>query len=122
MSIEEFAERNSVKIKRDECGDRIVSGRAGHIGDGHAEGKFGLYVMYGTPRRWNNVRRKLEASGMTIKQNGEVDGVVVFDSSNRTQTRLALGVARIRTKRTATPAQLASLAKARESRELTASA
>jgi hypothetical protein len=31
MQIQEFAERLRVKLKRDACGDPVISGRFGHL-------------------------------------------------------------------------------------------
>lgn len=69
-----------------------------------------------TARKWNSVRRTLEAAGMRIKQNGDVDGVALFDPANKAQARLGLKVARVKAKRVPSSAQLAAIAKATASR------
>ncbi len=70
------------------------------------------------PRKWANARRKLEAAGLTIWQDGDDEGSALFDSKNATQVRLALKIIRARPKRVLTPqqreARMAALEKARE--------
>jgi hypothetical protein len=116
--LKNFAEKYHLKIKRDECGDVIIPGIIGHIGDGYGK-LLGLYVNAETSKAWTFTRRKLESAGMTIRQNGDVDGVAVFDPANREQARLALKVTKVKTRRMAsppTPAQLAARATFAESR------
>jgi hypothetical protein len=114
MDLEQFAQQNNVKTKRDDCGDTIVAGRFGHITDGYATlERLGVYVNHKTPKKWNNARRAAEAIGMVAKQNGDVDGVLLFDPANKPQVKLALKIAGVKNRRIASPAQLAVLAAAR---------
>jgi hypothetical protein len=110
MTIEQFAAQHKVKIKRDDCNDPIIPGKVGHIGDGYSGGLLSVYVDAETPRAWTYAKRKLVAVGMRIKQNGDADGVVMFDPANLTQVRIALKVAGIKTKRKAAPPSPAQLA------------
>jgi hypothetical protein len=114
--IKEFADSSHLKVKHDECGDPIIIGITGHIGEGYNGEILGLYVDGKTPRKWNAVRRSVDAAGMTIRQNGDSDGVLTFDPANSEQARLAIRAARIRTRRIPSPAQLAVLATARAMR------
>lgn len=113
MNVQEFSEKYKVKTRRDECNDTVVSGKVGHIGEGYANGRLGMYVMLETVRKWNFVRRRLEGAGMTIKQDAETDGVAVFDPTNKKQVRLAMKVAGIKAKRQCSLEQLARLARIR---------
>lgn len=38
--IKEFAEHHHLRVKRDECGDSIIPGTHGHIGDGYGDSKL----------------------------------------------------------------------------------
>jgi len=113
ISIQEFAEKNRLKYRLDGCGDRIVFGRCGHIGDGYKDGKLGVFVSLPTRRRWNFVRRKLLAPGFVIRQDADTEGVALFDPEDKKQVRLAQSVARIKTRRKPTPEQVAQLARMR---------
>ena len=81
--------------------------------DGYVSG-LGVYVEYATAKKWNYARRAMQAAGFTIRQDAEREGIAVFDPTNKTQVKLALRVARVKTRRQVTPAQLAVLAAARQ--------
>jgi hypothetical protein len=111
MNIEEFAKRYRVRTVRDRCGDLIVSGKNGRVGDGYERDVLGVYVSAKSARKWSSVRRKLVSVGMRVKQNGDVDGVLLFDPDNHLQSRLALKAAGILSTRKApvpSPAQIAA--------------
>lgn len=112
MNLKTFAETNRLNVVRDECGDEIIPGANGHIGDGYNDG-LGVYVNGESSRSWTFTRHKMESAGMRIRQNGDVDGVAVFDPTDPAQPRLAIEVAGIKTRRISappTPAQLAARA------------
>lgn len=109
MDIAQFAEKHRVKIQRDGCGDPIISGKAGHIGDGY-DGNLGVCVMLETKMLWTYAKKALVAAGMTIKQDTDTEGVAVFNPLNWKQARLALKVARVRTRRNAALPSQAQLA------------
>ena len=112
--IKQFAERHRLKTKTDACGDTIIPGRCGDIFDGFVSG-LGVCVMHSTVGKWNNARRAMEAAGFTIRQDGDTEGAATFDPANKTQSQLALKLARVKTRRTMSPAQLAAITKARMS-------
>jgi len=100
MNIQEFADKHCVKVTRDDCNDTVVIGRRpSHIYDGFADGRLGLFVWLPTARRWNSLRKVLEAAGFTIKQNGSTEGCAIFDPTNAKQARLALKLVGARTRR-----------------------
>ena len=93
MSIEEFAEKHRLKLKKDGCGDSIIPGRladresaetvkrrAGrgvkrvlaechsHLYDGFTDGKLGVYLSFSSPKRYGNARRALLVVGCEGKQ------------------------------------------------------
>ena len=66
-----------------------------HVYDGFADGRLGLCLLLTTKKRWTWARKKLLASGFTIKQDGETEGCALFDPANPEQVRLAFKLAGI---------------------------
>jgi len=116
ISLECFAETHRLSLKKDGCGDHIIPGASGQIFDGYADGRLGVYLNGETPKAWTYARRKMEQAGMTIRQNGDTDGVAVFDPANGEQARAAIRITGARIRRIPSPAQLAVLATARAMR------
>ena len=110
MTIEQFAAQHKLKPSQDDCNNPIIPGKVGHIFEGFGEGLLGVYVDAETPRAWTYAQRKLVAAAMRVKQDGDTDGVAIFDQANRAQARVALKVAGIKTKRKAAPPSPAQLA------------
>ena len=119
--LKTFAERNKLKITRDECDDAIISGKQGHIYE-YGSGKVGICIMSrsGNVYRWNKFRRAFQEAGMEITQNGEYEGCAIFDPENDDQVALAIrcaGIKRKRQVRTETrDVMIANLAMARQVR------
>jgi len=109
MTVQEFAENHRLNCRLDGCGDRIIPGRYGHIGDGYNDGKLGMFLSFQTIRKYNAVRGKLLAAGFVSRQNADTEGVLIFDAENREQARFAQRAAGIKTKRVYTPEQLAKM-------------
>lgn len=109
-TIEQFAEQYKVKAKKDDCGSGIIPGKVGHIGDGYPNGQLGVCLLFNTAGKYNNAKRVLLTSGMTLRQDGHTEGVLTFDSANRIQARLALKLARVKTTRQAIPPSPAQIA------------
>jgi hypothetical protein len=110
-TIEDFAEQYSLKTRRDECNDIIIPGKFGHIYDNEGRGLLGVVYMpdpHGkydfNPIRWGNRRRNLLAAGCQIKNDGDGEGIALFDPANLVQARLAIQVAGIKRKRPASQA------------------
>jgi hypothetical protein len=128
MNIQEFAENHSVRIKRDSCGESIIPGKRflpsrlhldpdrveyrAHVYE-NGEGQFGVCLLFETPKKYGNTRRKFEAAGFQLRQNGETEGTLLFDPANESQARLALQLCGVKKIRQASEAQLQVLAKAR---------
>jgi hypothetical protein len=117
MNFEEFASKHRLRVRRAEDGDHIIAGKLGHIYQHDAE-TLGLLFMPNRPRCWSHAKRKLEAAGLTIWQDGDDEGSALFDPANTVQARLALKVIRARPRRTSSSAQLEALAKARKLRRI----
>ena len=152
QTLEEFADMYRVHVRRDGCGDAIIPGKrfarsldtdtkrlgkdirteyASHIYD-NGDGQFVMCLMFDSPKKWGNAKRKAEAAGFVIKMDcvstgvrpfydpyGE--GLALFDPSDKTQARLALKLTGARRKRQMVPeakaALIARLALARAAQE-----
>ena len=89
MNISEFSKKMRLRAKFGEDGEAIVAGRRGEIYE-YDSSLLGLLLM---PRKkfvWVNARRKLEAVGCTILQDGDEEGAASFNPENPAQTRLVL--------------------------------
>lgn len=122
MQLISFAESFQLKVKRDGCGDRIIPGKHGHIGDGYANELLGVYLSFDTVRQWHSRRKQLLSLGARLKQNGDTDGVLLFQPEDKPLARLAIRLAGIKRRKSAlppSPKQLAArLAFAHRQRDL----
>jgi len=118
MILQKFAEKYCLKVKCDDCGEKIMPGRTGQIYE------FGevLAVLFmpdprgkgkPTTRKWSKQKRALIAAGCEIVQDGDGEGAAIFNPLDEKQSALAIRIAGCRRKRVASAAQLASLASAR---------
>jgi hypothetical protein len=105
MDIREFAERQRLSTQRDDCGDVVIHGKAGSISEA-AGGRLSLMLLFDSPRKWSTTRRKLQAAGFVIRQDGETEGVLTFDPKDRKQSGLALKIGGIRKPRVLSAAQM----------------
>ncbi len=125
MTIQEFAEVHSVRVRRDGCSEIIIPGRffnaelrrerveyGSHIYE-NGDGRFGVCLLFATKMRWTLAKRKLIAEGFVLKQDGDTEGTLLFDPDNAAQARIALKIARVKSHRAMSPKQVASLAAAR---------
>ena len=111
MKLEDFATKYRLKVSRTEDGEPVILGKFGCLYQ-HDPETLGLLFMPTGPRLWPHARRKLEAAGLTICQDGDQEGSALFDPTNTTQARLALKVVGAKRKRRQSPRQLANLRKA----------
>jgi len=120
--VQHFAASHRVRTKRDECGELIIPGKAGHVYE-YGPAVFGVLLMLETARQWNSARRRLEATGFRTYQCGDSEGAALFDANNHEQARLALKMARVKQRRKLTPEQrqvaASRLKTARESKNST---
>ncbi len=117
MKLEDFATKYRLKVRREEDGEPMISGKFGRLYQ-HDPETLGLLFLPGRPRLWPHARRKLEVADLTIWQNGDDEGSTLFDPANTVQSRLALKVIRAKPRRTPSAAQLEVLEKARKSRRI----
>ena len=118
--IEGFAKQLRLKTRVDECGEQIVPGIQGQIYEYSLDGsKFRVMFMppktaaepWGRwcPKRWGNFRRAGVTAGMTVLQNGDSEGCLGFDPTNKTQVKLAIKIAGVRAQRRVSPETAARL-------------
>ena len=100
MNIQEIADFNRLKTRVDEDGAKIIPGKLGHIYE-YDEDTLGVMVMPDPPRKqyWGHTKRTLAEAGFVIRQDGDGEGVGLFDPQNPGQLKLALRAARIRRRR-----------------------
>jgi hypothetical protein len=127
LNIQEFAEANRLRTKENSCGERLIPGKQlckdmpkrveyrSHVYE-HGNGRLGVCLLFNSARKWEAAKRKMVDAGLTIRQNAHTEGTALFNSGDSNQVRLVLKLAGIKTRRTATPAQLATLQKARLNR------
>ncbi len=111
MTLAQFAEKHRLRLKRAEDGGHVTLGKFGHLYE-HDSATLGLLFMPGKPRLWPHARRKLEAAGLTIWQDGDQEGSALFDPTSPAQARIALKVVGAKRKRRQSARQLANLRKA----------
>lgn len=117
--IDQFATRYRLKAKQDSCGEKIVPGRKGdsHIFQ-YDDELLGVVIMPGPneTRTWNSAHKAFLKAGMTVTLDGDREGIATFDPKNKEQVRLAKKYAGISSRRKATSAHLAALARFRASK------
>ncbi len=119
MTIEEFAQKYHARTRKDECGDGETfipgtqweyppTGRMyGHQIYEHGE-LFALLLMFpveghedggpGKSAKWVNAKKKLINAGFTLKQDGDAEGVALFNPEDKAQAKVALKMAGVRTR------------------------
>jgi|SRR5262245_1116518 len=115
MSVEfdNFVKRYRLRIALDDCHDRIVKGRFGHIYT-HGSGLLGLLfeARAADLALDNTVRARRRAAlraGFQRHQWGDAEAILLFDPANDTQARLAIKLIAAKRKRVSSPAQLKNL-------------
>jgi hypothetical protein len=120
-TLDRFARNHHLKIRKDECGERIIAGRLwkkqpangrtyGHHIFEHGS-RLGVCLMFeDSPAKWTNRRRSMEASGFTIANDGYGEGIGLFEPTDKAQARLAIKLAKVRIRRVLAPEQALALA------------
>lgn len=107
MTLQEFSQRyGCARPKRDSSGDEVIPGwqeandmpsrpdYGHHIYD-NGNGMFGVCLMFLNRLSWTTVKRKLEAAGFTVRQDGDTEGTALFNPTDGRQARLALSLAMV---------------------------
>jgi hypothetical protein len=116
MTLQEFADKYKVKIKKDSCDDSIIPGKlkgAQRVEDNHhvfeAQGKFSVYLNMPTTGRWSGATKRLLAAGAYRQMTGRMDGYLGFDPDDEPLVKLVLKTAKIRVRRQLTEEQKANI-------------
>lgn len=102
MTIKEFATENKVRIKLDEVNDPIVIAKHGQIYE-YSDNQFGVMFLTKSVGKWNNRRKACEGAGMTLIQDGDTEGTLLFDPDNQAQAKTAIRTVGARQKRELSP-------------------
>lgn len=146
MTFDQFAQDYRVKTRHDECNEPVIPGKLwkvqpyrkgvpprsgsmyGHHLFENGDGRIGVRLMFyvkngheiggsGKTAKWTNAKVKLSAAGFVITQDGDAEGVALFDPADAKQARLAIKLAGVRVRREMSPekreALVARLASAR---------
>src|SRR5437868_4643956 len=99
-----------VATRRDVDGTDIIGGKLGHIYE-HSDQQLALLFMPLAPRArlWRLTKAKGTAAGMSLRQNAESEGTLLFDGGSPEQARLAISLVRARPKRVLTDEQRSAL-------------
>jgi len=109
MNIKTFSTQHKLKIKLDECWDRIIPGKMGQIYE-FSDTELGLLYLGTNAAACSRRRTACESAGMSINQSGDAEFAASFDPQNPVQVALAIKIAAIKRKRTLSPAHRAKLA------------
>jgi hypothetical protein len=90
--IDTFAQQNKLKPINTEDDGRIIAGRSGHIYE-YSDTHLGLLYTSETSG-WNTRRDSCTDAGMTLLQNGDLEGTLSFDPSNLAHAKLAITISR----------------------------
>jgi hypothetical protein len=122
--VQAFADNHRLKTRIDGDGTKIIPGRDGQIYEYDADVLAVMYRPKGDawkPKTWGNARRACLALGFTLLQDGDSEGCLSFDPTNKAQAKLALKVAHIKTRRIPSPAALEHLTRMNKTRAQKAS-
>jgi hypothetical protein len=100
MTIEKFAEQYRLRIARDECGDKIIPGKRGHLY--FADAELCLMVIDGAPTkrtRWEELGGKLWIGDLSPNAKGRRVQDVKAEGIPIENARAAINMVRSRQKR-----------------------
>jgi hypothetical protein len=84
----------------------------------HGAGRFGVMLMFDSARKWSNAKKTLIAGGFAIRQNGDTEGMALFDPEDKAQARLALKIAGARIRRQLSPEKREAVVKRLEAAQV----
>lgn len=112
MTIQEFAERYRVHVRKDGAGDEIIPGfhaakdmpkrvkdtarteYRNHIYD-NGNGQFGVCLLFTTSARKTYAAARLAEAGFTLRQVGHSECTALFNPANDSQAKVALAECQI---------------------------
>jgi hypothetical protein len=93
-TFHQFVENHRLRVKRDKCHDAIVPGILGHLSNRvlsagasyeHDASRFGIVLSTLRSRK-----RRAIAAGFLLRQEGDSEAILCFDSVETSQARLAI--------------------------------
>jgi hypothetical protein len=120
--LEQFACEHELRLRKDECGDLMISAKLGHI---YEHGPAVLGVVFSESDQYSNKilrarRRQLVKAGLILHRVGDAESILLFDPTNAVQAEAVIcGVGASR-KRRQSAAQLFNLKKGPEKMPLPA--
>ncbi len=109
----EFAERDRLKVRRDEYKDLFIPGKFGQVYE-YESGRLAILFLGRSKRQWHAARKRLVAAGFQTMQDADTEGSALFDPDNTEQCRVAIRVLRVKPRRIPSATQLEHLLVARE--------
>ena len=113
MTIQELSTQYRLRTRLDADGVTIIPGKGGEIYE-YSEDLLGVLLI--TPatkparaRFWRAMCGKMVEAGMTLNQNGDTEGSLLFAGDNPAHVKLAMRLAGIRPKRKVSPQDLERL-------------
>jgi hypothetical protein len=102
-----FAEQHRLRVKRDECGDLVIRGKFGHLYELDA-GRFGIVLEAPADNARSDKalrarKRRAIAAGFPLRQEGDFEGILLFDPGDPKQTGLAVRLIHAKKIRQAAP-------------------
>jgi hypothetical protein len=85
-----FAKSNKLKLTDTDDDGTIILGRCGHIYE-YSDTRLGL-LYTSAASGWNARRDAAVEAGMTLLQNGDLEGTLSFDPANPKQAKLAIKI------------------------------
>jgi hypothetical protein len=116
MTLQEFANRHRLRVRRDEDGQPIVSGRDGVIYR-HGSRQFAVMVLDPADKvtrsarpRWAHRKRLCRAAGLRLILDGDTEGTHLFRPEDPAMAGIAMKIVRASRRRIASQVQLEVLA------------
>lgn len=116
MTLENFVSKYRLKTVTDTCGETVVASRLyrdANLSE-HDHGKLALcWITDGKkPARtglWNRTRAACLESGMSMHQEGDAEGIFLFNPEDTKQAKLAIKVVKAKIKKTVSPERVAAM-------------
>ncbi len=113
MTINDLSELYRVRVKKD-CGEVTAPGTYGHVFE-YGKRRFGIFLEDNPPAKPSRAkallarRRAALEAGFTLSQMGDCESVLLLDSTNQEQIKLALKLVGAKKKRQISPEHLQRL-------------
>jgi hypothetical protein len=119
MTIIELPNHQRLRLINDSCGESIIQGRLGKDANisefslrnpDETESAMCWLTDHRRTGLWNATKKKCLVAGVRLHQDGDAEGIFVFDPSNPIQAKLAIKSVQAKSKRKMTPGSLVRLA------------